>query len=192
MLRAYSSYGRENLDSRSPHRCKEICKSDFWFSFPGKSYRGSKMLTKSSQIPIGSTIGNHRLPELILRGFFDISRLSRPRHRPHMFSRPEIEWETLLDNSRSDRSNLKRSNPRLKAKNRPKSNLVPLGRMGRKSFGLWLKHSNPRIKAQNQPKSDLVPTSFSKYYPTTLVDTVGKDHLNSRNPMARGKPWWSN
>ena len=140
MLRAYSSYGRENLDSRSPHRCKEICKSDFWFSFPGKTYRGSKRLTKSSQIPIGSTIGNHRLPELILRGFFDISRLSRPRHRPHMFSRAQIVWETLLDNSRSDRSNLKRS--------------------------------NPRIKAQNRPKSDLVPTSFSKYYPTTLVDTV--------------------
>ena len=113
-----------------------------------KSYRGSKMLTKSSQIPIGSTIGNHRLPEPILRGFFDISRLSRPHHRPHMFSRPEIEWETLLDNSRSDRSNLKRP--------------------------------NPRPKVQNRPKSDLVPTSFSKYYPTTLVDTVKQNYNKTR------------
>ena len=92
MLRAYSSYGRENLDSHSHHRCEEICKSDFWSSFPEKSYRGSKRLTKSSQIPIGSTIGNHRLPDPILRGFLDISRLSRPRHRPHMFSRAQIVW----------------------------------------------------------------------------------------------------
>ena len=57
-----------------------------------------------------------------------------------MFSRPEIEWETLLDNSRSDLSNQKRR--------------------------------NPRPKVHNRPKSDLLPTSFSKYYPTTLVDTV--------------------